>query len=157
MCIYIYIYIYSYHTMTDVYTAALLSTKPSSDDVSWFRHGFGGAEASLLLAQSAPAVTQDITRLCWIVITLWDCHIHADAVKALSWIFFRYFFLSNGEPPRLVKNKKKGCVVHETSAPDFDRKYIGYPAISDTLFLQILIFFQFTLMCLVEIFFKRDC
>ena len=38
--------------MTDVCTAALLSTKPSSDDDSGFRHGFV-AKASLLLAQSA--------------------------------------------------------------------------------------------------------
>ena len=45
--IYIYIYTYSrYHTITDVYTTALLLTKPSSDDDSGFRHGFG-AEASL--------------------------------------------------------------------------------------------------------------
>ena len=43
-----------YHTITDVYTTALLPTKPSSDDdFSGFRHGFG-AEASLPLAQSAP-------------------------------------------------------------------------------------------------------
>ena len=33
-------HIYMNHTMTDVYTAALLPTKPSSDDVSGFRHGF---------------------------------------------------------------------------------------------------------------------
>ena len=34
MCvyIYIYIYIYRYHTITDVYKAALLPIKPSSDD-----------------------------------------------------------------------------------------------------------------------------
>ena len=43
-------YIYSrYHTITDVYTTALLLTKPSSDDDSVFRHGFG-TEASLPLA-----------------------------------------------------------------------------------------------------------
>ena len=47
--------------MTDVYTTALLPTKPSSD--SRFRHGFG-AEASLTLIQSAPAVTHDTTRHC---------------------------------------------------------------------------------------------
>ena len=55
--------------MNDVCTAALLPTKPSSDDDSGFRHGFG-AEASLPLAQSAPAVTHDTTRFCWIVVTL---------------------------------------------------------------------------------------
>ena len=37
-----------YHAMTDVYTAAFLPTKPSSDDDSGFRHGFG-VEASLPL------------------------------------------------------------------------------------------------------------
>ena len=39
--------------MTDVCTAALIPTKPSSDYDSGFRHGFG-AEALLPLAQSAP-------------------------------------------------------------------------------------------------------
>ena len=69
-CIYIYTYIYRrYHTITDVYTTALLLTKPSSDDDSGFRHGFG-AEASLPLAQSAPAVSHDTTRLCQIVVAL---------------------------------------------------------------------------------------
>ena len=56
--IYIYIYIYRererYHTMADDYKAALLLTKPSSDDYSGFRLGFR-AEASLPLAQSLPS------------------------------------------------------------------------------------------------------
>ena len=57
-----------------------------------------GAKVSLPLTQSAPAITRDTTRLCWIVVTLWDCHINADAVRALSWIFFfMYFLLSDGE------------------------------------------------------------
>ena len=89
--------------MSDIYTAALFPTKPSSDDDSGFRHGFE-AEASLLLIQSAPAVTHDTTRLCWIDVTLWDCYIHADSVRSLSWIFFMYFPLSDGEGSRLVKN-----------------------------------------------------
>ena len=59
----IYIYIYRYHTKTDVYTTALLLTKSSSDDVSGFRHGFG-AETSLPVTQSTPAVSHDTTRLC---------------------------------------------------------------------------------------------
>ena len=46
--------------MTDFYTAALLQTKPSTDDDSGFKHGFG-AEASLPLIQSAPVVTRDTT------------------------------------------------------------------------------------------------
>ena len=73
--------------MTHVCTTTLLPTKPSSDDDSRFRHDFG-AEALLPLVQSAPAVSHNTTRLCWFVITLWDCHINADAVRALSWIFF---------------------------------------------------------------------
>ena len=52
-----------YHTITDVCITALLPTKVSSDDDSGFRHGFR-AEASLQLAQSAPAVSHDTTRLC---------------------------------------------------------------------------------------------
>ena len=76
--IYIYIYIYMndiylgsmYHTITDVYTTALFLTKPSSDDDSEFRHGFG-AEASLPKKnQSAPAVSHHTTRLCQIVVAL---------------------------------------------------------------------------------------
>ena len=101
--VYLYKRVYKYHTMTDVYTAALLPTKPSSDDDSGFRHGFR-AEASLPLIQSARAIIHDNTRLCWIDVTLWDCHIHADAVRALSWIFTMYFLLSDGESPILLKN-----------------------------------------------------
>ena len=67
-----------------------------------FRHNFG-AKASLPLAQSSPAVSHDTTRLCQIVVALWDCQIHADAVRALSWIFSVYFLLSDGRSPRLVK------------------------------------------------------
>ena len=68
MCFLLSLYIYStYHTITDVYTTALLLAKPSSDDDSGFGHGFG-AEASLPLAQNAPAVSHDTTRLCRIYI-----------------------------------------------------------------------------------------
>ena len=132
--------------MTDVCTAALHPTKPSSDD--GFRHGFE-AEASLPLTQGAPIVTHNTTRLCWIVVTLWNCHIDADAVRALSWIFFIYFLLSDGDSQRLVKNAEAG--VELVMKP---RQV--YPAISDLLFSQILIFFLRTLMCPVEIVFKRD-
>ena len=75
-----------YHTITDVYTTALLLTKLSSDDDSGFRHGFG-AETSLPLAQCAPPVSHDTIRLCQIVLAQWDCKIHVDAVRALSSIF----------------------------------------------------------------------
>ena len=46
-----------------------------------------GAEASLPLTKSDPAVSHDTTRLCQIVVNLWDYQIHADAVRALSCIF----------------------------------------------------------------------
>ena len=61
--------IYRYNTMTDVYTVALLPTKASSDDDSGFRQGFG-AEVSLPLTQSTPAITHNTTKLCWIAISL---------------------------------------------------------------------------------------
>ena len=55
VCVYAcaYIYVYRYPTMTDVCKAALLPTKPSSDDVSSFRLGFR-VKVSLPLTQSAP-------------------------------------------------------------------------------------------------------
>ena len=71
--------------MNDVCTVTLLQTKLLLDDDSGFRHDFW-AKASLPLSQSASAVTHDTTRLCWIVVTLWDCHIHADSVRAF-WHF----------------------------------------------------------------------
>ena len=111
-------HIYSrYHTITDVYKTALLLTKPSSDDDSGFRHGFGG-EASLPLTQSVPAVSHDTTRLCQIVVALWDYQIHTDAVRALSWIFSRYFLLSDGGSPILVKKTEVELAIkplHPTS------------------------------------------
>ena len=109
--LYIYMYTHTYvymntyiryHTITDVYTTTLLLTTPSSDDDSGFRHCFG-AEASLPLTQSAPAVSHDTTRLCQIVVALWNCQIHTDAIRALSWIFSIYFLLSGGGIPRLGK------------------------------------------------------
>ena len=88
--IYAWIYVYRYITITDLYTTALLLTKPSSDDNSGFRHGFG-AEASLPLTQSAPAVTHGTTRLCQIVVALLNWEIHAHAVRSLSWHLFHVF------------------------------------------------------------------
>ena len=111
------LYMYMYHIITDVCTAALLPRKPSSDDDSEFRHGFE-TEASLRLTQSDPAVSHDTTRLCGVVVTLWDCYIHVDAVRALSWIFFMYFLLFDEESPRLVTNAEVELVMkprHPTS------------------------------------------
>ena len=148
-----FFFLYRYHTITDVCTTALLPTKPSSDDDSGFRHGFG-AEASLPLAQSATAVSHDTTRLCQIVIILWDCHIHDDAVKTLSWIFSMYFLLSDGGSPRLIKTEVELAM-----------KPLLPTSIGNTLVIQPFLthcsyrssyFFQFTLICPIEIFFKRD-
>ena len=60
--IYNYMYVYMY-TFLYTFLYALLPIKPSSDDDSVFRQGFG-AEASLPLTQSVPAVTNNTTRLC---------------------------------------------------------------------------------------------
>ena len=105
-----------------------------------------GAEASLPLAQSTPAVTHDTTKLCWIVITQWNCHINADAVKALTWIFFYVCPLVWWRKSK-ISQEYGGSVGKETSASNLNRKHIGYPTISDTLFSQILVFFQHTWMC----------
>ena len=59
------------------------------------------------------------------------------------------FLLSAGDCPRLVEN------TENRSVSNLDRKYTGYSATSDTLFSQILIFFQLTLMYTVEIFLKK--
>ena len=139
--------------MTDVYTAALLPKELSLDDDSSVRHS-SGAEVSLTQAQSAPAVTHDITRLYLTDVTLWDCYIHADTVRALSWICFMYFLVSDGKSK--ISQEYGGCVDNETSASDLDKKYIGYPVISDTLISQTLIFFQLTQTCPAEIFFKKN-
>ena len=54
-----------------------------------------------------------------------------------------------------LSQEYRGLVGKETSASNLDMKYIGYQAISDTLFSQILRFSQLTLMFPVEIFFKK--
>ena len=88
---------------TNTARAVLLPTKSSSDDDSGFRHGFG-AEASLPLTQSAPAVSHDTTRLCWFDLATWVCQIQADADSTLSWISFLNFLLSEGDKPRFERN-----------------------------------------------------
>ena len=106
-----------HHTITDVCTIALLPTKPLLDDDFGSRHGFG-TKAPLPLAQSTPAVSHVTKRFCQIVVTLWDCHIRADAVRALSWISFMYFHLSDGGSPRLFTKTEAELVMkplHPTS------------------------------------------
>ena len=153
MCVCVCVCVCVCDTLTDVYIAALLPRKPSSDDDSGFKYGFG-AEASLQLTQSAPAVTHGNTRLYWIDVTLWDCHVHADAVRALSWMFLMYFLFFRRRKSK-ISQEYGSWVGNETNASNLDRKYVSFPTISDILFSQILIFFQLTLMCPVEIFFKR--
>ena len=131
----------------------MLLIKPSSDDDSGYRHGFG-AEASLPFAQSAPAVSHDTTKLCLIVVTLWDCQINADAVKALSWIFSMYFLFSDEGSPRLVKKTMVELAIKPLHPTSIGNTFVIQPSL--TLFAQILIFFRLTLMCSVEDFFKRD-
>ena len=149
----IYLSIYLSRTITDVCKTALLLTKPSSDDDSGFRFGFG-VEASLPLAQSAPALSHDTTRLS-------DCR-HSIGLPCPRWCSLSLILDLFHVYPLVWWRKSKisrengSWVGNKTSASDFDRKYICYPAISDTLFSQILIFFQFTLMCPVEVFFKTD-
>ena len=111
------LYIHSrYHTITDIYTTALLLTKPSSDDDSVFRHSLRG-EASLSITQSAQEVSHDTSSLCQIVVALWDCQIHVDAVTALSWIFSMYFILSVGGSLRLFKKTEVELAINPCIRP----------------------------------------
>ena len=138
--------------MTAVQIAVLLPVKSSSDDDSGFSYGFG-AKTSLSLTQSAPAVPHDTTGLCFFV-TLLERHIHADAVKALFWIFFISFLLSYGESPRLVRYPEVKLVMKPR-----------YPTLIGNIFViqpflihcscKSLYFFQLTLMRPVDIFLKR--
>ena len=146
--------VYRYHTITDVCTTALLQTKPLSDDYSRFRHG-SGAKASLPLAQSVPAVFHDTTTLCQIVVTLWDCHIHADAVRALSWIFSMYFLLSDGRSPRLVKKTEAELAIKPLRPTSIWNTFVIRPFLTHCSRWSSY-FFQLTLMYPVKIFFKRD-
>ena len=94
----------------------MLPAKSSSNDD--FSHDFG-AEASLPLTQSAPAVTADTTRFCWIDVTLWDCHIHTDAVYLLCICFCLMEKVHD-------LSEYRGWFGNETSASSFHRKYVGY-------------------------------
>ena len=100
-CLYIYIYIYVsynnsclYHSIASnkVFIKWWLSVQ------AWFR-----GRSIITTSPERPAVFYDTTRLCQIVVTLWDCHTHADAVRDLAWVFSMHFFLSDGGSPRLVK------------------------------------------------------
>ena len=96
--------------MTDAYTAALLTTKPSLDDYSRFWHGFE-TEASLPLTQKYLTTPPDFVGLTSLSIsTLMQLEFYHG--------FFMYFLLSDGESLGLVKNTKVELVMkprHPTS------------------------------------------
>ena len=151
--IYIYVCIYRYYTITSVCTTALLPTKPSSDDDSiqvWFR-----GRSIITTGPETPVVYHDTTRLFQIAVTLWDCHIHANAVRTLYWILSMYILLSDGGSPRLVKNAEVELAMKPLHPISIGSTFFVQPYLTH-FFLQILIFFQLTLMCPVEIFFKRE-
>ena len=139
--------------MADVYTATLRPTKAFIRWLLWVQAWFG-RRSIITTNQERPSSNSRYHQLFrWIDVTLWDYHIHTETVRALSLIFFYAF------PPLSLRNSNinqeyGGRVRNESSASDLDREYVGYPAISDTLFSQILIFFQLTLMYRVKIFFK---
>ena len=54
------------------------------------------------------------------------------------------------------KNMEVDLVMKLHHPTSIGNTYVGYRAISNTLFWHIHIFFQLTLMCPVEIFFKKD-
>ena len=98
----------------------------SSDDDSGSRHGFGG-EASFLPPQRAQEYLNNTTRLCQIVVTLWDCHIHADAVRALSWIFSMYFLFFDEGSPRLVKKTVVELAMKSLHPTSMGNTFVIYP------------------------------
>ena len=121
-----------YHTISDVYTAALLPTKPSSDDDFRFRHGFG-VKASLPLTQRAPAVTHNTTRRhCGIAIsTLMQLEPYVGFFYVLPLVWWRKSKISQEYRVELVMKP-----WHLTSIWNM---LVIQPFL--TLFPQILIFF----------------
>ena len=108
--------------MTDVYTAALLPTKPSSEYDSGFNHGFG-TEASLPLTQSAPAwltIPLDFVGLTSLYGIAISTLMQLEPFLVFPLVWWREFMFSQ---------KYGGWLGNETSTSD--RKYA---AISDILF-----------------------
>ncbi len=99
--IFLTLFIYRYHTITDVYTTALLLTKPSSDDDSGFRHGFE-VEVTLLLIQGAPAIPHYTIRFVGLSSL---CRNAVSILIRLSFMLnpfvYVYFLLSVGETSRV--------------------------------------------------------
>ena len=119
-----------------------------------FRYGFG-AVASLPQAQSAPALSHDTTRLFQIVVTLWDYHIHADAVRALSWIFSMYFFLSDGGSAKLVKKTEVKLAMKPLHPTSIGNTFVIQPFLTHYS-RKSSYFFQLTFHSLPHIFFEQD-
>ena len=118
-----------------------------------FKHDFR-AEESLPLAQSAPAVFHDTTRLCLIVVALGYCQIHADAVRALSWIFSMYFLLSDRRSPRLVKKTEVELVIKPLHPTLIGNTFVIKPFLTHCSHRSS--YFSNLLMCPLKIFFKID-
>ena len=57
----------------------------------------------------------------------WWLWVHADAVKALSWIFFMYFLLSDREIPRLVKNAEVELVMKPRHPTSIENTWVIQP------------------------------
>ena len=70
-------------------TAVFLPTKISSDDDSGLSYYFQ-TKTPLPLIQSALEVPLVTDKLCWLVLTLWECHIYNDTEMTLIWIFFSF-------------------------------------------------------------------
>ena len=65
--------------------------------------------------------------LCQIVVALWDCQIHADAVRALSWIFSMYFLLSDGGSSRLVKKTEVDLAIKPLHLTSIGNTFVIQP------------------------------
>ena len=87
---------------------------------------------------------------CQIVVTLWDCHIYADAFKALSWIFSMYLYLSDGGSPRLVKKTEVELTIKLLYPTSIGNTFANKPFLTHCSRRSSYIF-QLTLMCPVEI------
>ena len=146
-------YVGRYQTMTDVYTVALLPTKPSSDDDSGFRP-MPFRESIITTNPECPSSNSQYHQI------LLDWRHSGIAISMLMHkepFLGSFLCISSCPIKSKISLEYGGWVGNETSASDLDRKYVDYPAISDTLFSQIIEFFQLRLMCPVEIFLQRDC
>lgn len=81
--------------LTVAHTIVLLPTKPSSDDDSGFKHGFGARS----IITTSPKQLSHISQYYKTMLdccNLWDCYVHTDENNILPCIFFMYFSLFDG-------------------------------------------------------------